>query len=75
MNKYLRLHTNWRFNAICALAAMALLLLACEADSTAILVATKVAGLGLTFLTISLSAKWHRAGKLPEVDDVIREGK
>ena len=73
MNKYLRLHTNWRFNVICVIAAAALLLLACEADSTAILLATKVAGLALTFFDISLSTRWHRAGKLPEVDEAIGE--
>ena len=62
-----------RFNALFVMAVTAFLLLCSEADSDSLLAGTKVAGLAIVILCFYLGRRWHRAGKLPEVDDFVNE--
>ena len=73
MNKYMRLHTNMRFNALYLMSIVAFLLLCSESHSNSVMAGTKVAGLALVGICFYLGRRWHRAGKLQEVDDFVKE--
>ena len=71
MDKYIRLHSNMRFNALCIMATIALLLICSDTDSSSLLIGTKAAGFAIAAVTYILGRRWHRAGQLKEVDDII----
>lgn len=73
MNKYVKLHSNMRFNALFVMAIIAFLLLCSESHSNSVMAGTKAAGLTLVGICYWLGRRWHRAGKLQEVDDFVKE--
>jgi hypothetical protein len=71
MDKYIRLHSNMRFNALFLMAAVAIILIVSESDSGMVLLGSKAAGFAIAYLTYILGRKWRREGKLKEMDELI----
>ena len=55
MNKYLKIHLNWRVNVLSILAIVVTLLIVADSEDLLVLFLTKIVGLSLGYLTPSLT--------------------
>jgi cytochrome c oxidase assembly factor CtaG len=68
MKQLLSIYTNWRFDVIILIAAVALILFFSEADTLMLFFVSKVLAFVLGLIAACLACLW--ADKLPEVDSL-----
>lgn len=73
MNKYLKIHLNWRVNVLSILAIVVTLLIAADSENFLVLFLTKIAGLSLGYLTFRLGKYWNSKGKIDELMELADE--
>lgn len=73
MNKYLKIHLNWRVNVLSILAIMVTLLIAVDSENFLVLFLTKIAGLSLGYLTFRMGKYWNSKGKIDELMELAKE--
>lgn len=73
MNKYLKIHLNWRVNVLTILAMIVTILIASENKSLLLFVLVKIAGFILGYLTFRLGKYWNSKGKIDELMELTKE--
>lgn len=73
MKQYITFYANPRNGLLLFLGSIAVILIMAQSDSTAALFLTKVAGMAMAYATYRLGKMWYKAGKLPEIDEIIGE--
>lgn len=70
MKKYLKIFKNWRIDAIAAAFTVGVVLFVCDGDNISALIASKVIGALLIYLTACLAHVWKDRIKELEVFNI-----
>ena len=73
MNKYLKIHLNWRVNVLSILAIVVTLLIVADSEDLLVLFLTKIVGLSLGYLTFRMGKYCHSKGKINELRELANE--
>lgn len=73
MNKYLKIHLNWRVNVLSILAIVVTLFIVADSKDLLVLFLTKIVGLSLGYLTFRMGKYWHSKGKIDELMELAKE--
>lgn len=73
MNKFLKVHLNWRINVLVVLAMIITILVACDCDNIFLLFLTKIAGFLLGYLTFRIGKYWNSHNKINELRELVNE--
>lgn len=73
MNKFFKVHLNWRINVLAVMAMMVTVLVVSDSDSIFLLFLTKTAGFFLGYLTFRLSKYWDSKDKVNELRELADE--
>lgn len=73
MNKYLKIHLNWRVNVLSILAIVVTLLIVADSEDLLVLFLTKIVGLSLGYLTFRMGEYWYSKGKINELRELANE--
>lgn len=73
MNKFFKIHLNWRINVLVILAMVVTILLASDCESLYLLFTTKLAGFFLGYLTFRLGKYWDSKDKVNELRELANE--
>lgn len=73
MNKFFKVHLNWRINVLVVLAMIITILVASDSDNIFLLFLTKIAGFLLGYLAFRLGKYWDNKGKIPELMELANE--
>ena len=73
MNKFFKIHLNWRINVLAVLAMMVTILIVSDSDSIFLLFLTKTAGFFLGYLTFRLGKYWNSHNKINELRELADE--
>ena len=73
MNKFFKIHLNWRINVLVILAMVVTILLASDCENLCLLFTTKLVGFHLGYLAFRLGKYWDNKGKIPELMELANE--
>ena len=73
MNKFLKVHLNWRINVLVVLAMIITILVASDCDNIFLLLLTKIVGFLLSYLTFRLGKYWNSHNKINELGELANE--
>lgn len=73
MNKFFKVHLNWRINVLVVLAMVITILVASDCDNIFLLFLTKIAGFLLGYLTFRLGKYWNSHNKINELRELANE--
>lgn len=73
MNKFFKVHPNWRINVLAVMAMMVTVLVVSDSDSIFLLFLTKTAGFFLGYLTFRLGKYWDSKDKVNELRELANE--
>lgn len=66
MRQIIHCYANWRIHIILLLGVLAMLLASAEGPT----LLTNITGTALLLADLLVARKWHRQGKLPQIDDI-----
>lgn len=73
MNKFFKIHLNWRINVLVILAMVVTILLASDCENLCLLFTTKLVGFLLGYISFRLGKYWDSRGKIPELMELANE--
>lgn len=73
MNKFFKIHLNWRINVLLILAMLVTILLASDCENLYLLFTTKLVGFLLGYLSFRLGKYWDSKDKVNELRELANE--
>ena len=73
MNKFFKIHLNWRINVLVILAMVVTILLASDCENLYLLFTTKLVGFLLGYISFRLGKYWNSHNKINELRELANE--